>query len=106
MLHIDDAMKNYKKDKVLLLTALQSLVKENLEFSSITPYNDEEVSEVVIELTDKKRVRNLEKISDALDLLIKEVKNEKKLHEQEKQYNEEKRINNARAFAELVDAHQ
>jgi hypothetical protein len=106
MLHISDAMKNFKKDKVLLLTALQTLVKENLEFSSINTYNDEEVADTVIELTDKKRIKNLKKVLDALNDLVKETVSEKKLHEQERKYNEEVLVKLHRADAIRAESHQ
>ena len=86
---------NFKKDKILLLKALRELVSEDMENSEINPYMDQEVSEFMIEITDKRRVRRLKSMRKELDKYIEEIEEERRLIEKEKRrkIKEEKEIN-------------
>ena len=83
------AMKNFKKDRLLLFRALQNLVTENLKYSNVNVYDDADVAEVVIELRDKKRQRLLKKLSNAMTDLVDEFVKEQKLRKQESDHNQE-----------------
>ena len=81
-------MVNFKKNRVSLLAALKTFVQEGLEHASVVPM-EEEVADLVIELTDRRRKRRLKKINEALKEWLDEIMREEKLRKQERQYNEE-----------------
>lgn len=72
-------MKNFKKDKLLLYKALQKLVTENLEYSKVNVHDDEDVAELLIELSDKKRQRLLKKLLSAVNDLVDDFVKEQKI---------------------------
>lgn len=94
-------MINFKKDRVLLLKALQELVSECIENSSINPDFERDVAEFLIEITDKRRSRRLKKIRKELDNFIEETITRQKLEEDEKKANEEIHKKNQKVYAEL-----
>jgi hypothetical protein len=94
-------MKNFKKDRVLLLKALRDLVSECIEYSSINPNFEQDVAEFFIEFTDKKRSRRLKKIRKELDNFIEETITRQKLEEDERKVNEELHKRNQKVYAEL-----
>ena len=65
-------MPNYKRDRLLLLKALNEFVEEALENAKINPLLDDEVADLVITLTDKRKTRRLKNIHRALDTWIKD----------------------------------
>lgn len=83
------AMKNFNKDRVLLLKELQKLVSQNLKYSNVNVYDDADVAEVVIELRDKKRQRLLKNISKAMDSFIKDFSKEQKMRDEESEHNKQ-----------------
>jgi hypothetical protein len=105
MLHIIGIMMNFKKDRVSLLAALKSFVQEGLEHASVAPM-DEEIAELVIELTDRRRTRKLKKINEALKEWISEMVREEKLRKEERQYNEEVLAKLHRSDAIRAESHQ
>jgi hypothetical protein len=82
-------MFKFKKDRILLLKALREIVAENMEASDIDPRIDEDVSEYMIEVTDKKRARRLKMMMKELDKLIIEMLQTKKIMEVERRYKEQ-----------------
>jgi len=96
---------NFKKDRVSLLAALKSFVQEGLEHASVAPM-DEEIAELVIELTDRRRTRKLKKINEALKEWISEMVREEKLRKEERQYNEEVLAKLHRSDAIRAESHQ
>jgi hypothetical protein len=80
-------MKNFNKDRVLLLKELQKLVSQNLKYSNVNAYDDEDIAELVIVVKDIKQQRLLKKISKAMDEFIKEFIQEQKWKLQEAEYN-------------------
>lgn len=82
-------MKNFKKDRVLLLKALRDLVSECMENNSINPDFERDVAEFLIEITDKKRFRRLKMVRRELDKFIEETISRQKLEEDERKVNEE-----------------
>lgn len=95
---------NFKKDKILLLKALRELVSEDMENSEINPYMDQEVSEFMIEITDKRRLKRLKSMRKELDKYIDEVTLEQKLMKEEREYNEKQLMEINRVRAERVSS--
>jgi hypothetical protein len=83
-------MLNSKKDKVVLLKALRNLVKENLEFGAVNIYMESDVGEVMTDLCDRKRLRNLKKLQRATDNWMKELEVEHRIKNAEQRNNNEK----------------
>lgn len=94
-------MKNFKKDRVLLLKALRDLVSECIEYSSINPNFEQDVAEFFIEFTDKKRSRRLKKIRKELDNFIEETITRQKLEDDERKVDEELHKQKQKVYAEL-----
>jgi len=102
-IRIDDMLK-FKKDRLLLLKALRELVSEDMENSEINPHLDQEVSEFMIEITDKRRYKRLKSIRKELDKYIEEVTRDQKLMKEEKEFNEKQLVETNRVYAERVNA--
>lgn len=71
----------FKKDRVSLLKALRDLVSENMDAATINVFSEEEISEYMTEVIDKKRARRLKAIRRELDKVIDEIKSETRLQE-------------------------
>lgn len=71
-----------------LLKALRDLVEENMECKDINPYVDQEVSEFISELQDKKRMRRLKLMLKELDKFIDDFSNYDKLQKEQYNYDE------------------
>jgi hypothetical protein len=82
-------MFKFKKDRVLLLKALRELVAEDVKNSSIDPFLEEDVSDFLADMRDKKRIRRLKEIQKALNEWIPELVSQEKVREEERQYNRE-----------------
>ena len=68
-------MKNFKKDRVLLLKALRDIVTEDMDnASSINPNWSRDVVDFIMEIKSKKRLRRLKSILRELDKFIDETK--------------------------------
>lgn len=87
-------MFKFKKDRILLLKELHEIVKDAIEASSIDIYQEEEISDYMIEITDKRRIRKLKTINKEIDKWLNELTHEKVLKEQERLFNESKRKEN------------
>ena len=61
----------FTKDNALMFETLQDLVKETINNASINSMLDEEVSEFMLEVTDKRRLRKMKKLKLELDEFIK-----------------------------------
>ena len=94
-------MKNFKKDRVLLLKALRDLVSECIEYTSINSNFEQDVAEFFIEFTDKKRSRRLKKIRKELDNFIEETITWQKLEDDERKVNEELHKQKQKVYTEL-----
>ena len=79
-------MPNYKKDKLLVLKALRDLLVETIGYENINPHDEEEVSNLILELSDKRRVRKFKRILKEYDVYLKQVFVEEKLKKQEQMY--------------------
>lgn len=99
-------MQKFEKDKVVLLKTLQELVEDTILASTINPAVDEDVSEYITDLTNKRNHRKLKKLGKALDKYIKEVMNEERLKQQERLYNEVKLKQTNEAYAAHCNADQ
>ena len=82
-------MMKFKKSKIDLLKELRVLVTENMAAADLNP--EEDVSEFMEEITDKRRARRLKLIRRELDNLIEEMVIKQDLQERERKYNEDKR---------------
>lgn len=82
-------MPNFKKNKSKLFKALRNIIEENLKYSTINVYDDAEIADVIIELTDKKRHRLLKKMLKEFDNLVKDIHNRDSLEKQESEYNKQ-----------------
>ena len=80
-------MFKFKKDRVLLLKALRELVAEDVKNSSIDPFLEEDVSDFLAEMRDKKRIRRLKQMQKELNDWIPELVSQEKMREEERQYN-------------------
>lgn len=83
-------MLNFKKDRVLLLRVLRDIVTENMGYSDVNPYIDEDVADLITEIKDKRKCRKLKLVRNELDKMIKEMAAEQKLKEVERKFNESK----------------
>lgn len=99
-------MQKFEKDNVVLLKELRKLVIENIDATTINPMLEQEVSEYMAEITDKRRYRRLKKMEKALDSFITEVVSEKNLKKQESLYNEAKLTQTNEAYAAHCNADQ
>jgi hypothetical protein len=95
---------NYKKNRVLLLKELRQLVSENIDNSSIDPFLEQEISEFITEVKDKRKVRKLKIIRHALDEFIKEVIITEEMMESERKYNEEQLRKANEVYAERINS--
>lgn len=82
-------MPNYKKDKMLLLKALRDLLVENIGYESLNPHDEEGIANLILELSDKRRIREMKRILKEYDVHLKAVYAEEKLKEQETMYDRE-----------------
>jgi len=80
-------MFKFKKDRVLLLKALRELVAEDVKNSSIDPFLEEDVSDFLAEMRDKKRIRRLKQMQKELNEWIPELISQEKMREEERKYN-------------------
>jgi len=78
----------FKKSKIDLLQELRVLVTENMAAADLNP--EEDVSEFMEEITNKRRARRLKLIRKELDNLIEEMVIKQDLQERERKYNEDK----------------
>lgn len=99
-------MQKFEKDNVVLLKELRKLVIENIDATTINPMLEQEVSEYMAEITDKRRYRRLKKMEKALDNFIEEVVSEKNLKKQESLYNEAKLTRTNEAYTAHCNADQ
>lgn len=77
-------MLNFKKDKILLLKEIKSLIIQTINNAAINPLLEEEVSELLTEVKDKRRLRKLKLIRNELDKFIVEMTTQKKSIDMEK----------------------
>lgn len=91
----------------MLLKALRDLISEGMACGNINPLLDQEVSEFIVEVTDKKRLRRLKNLRQELDKFIVEISTQNELLDQEYKLSEKQRIKsieNAQKYAELVNS--
>lgn len=81
-------MFKFKKDRVLLLKALRDLVNESMD---VNPLLEEDVSEFLTELTNKRNARRLKIIRRELDKWITEMIHQQKLQHEIQMFHESKR---------------
>lgn len=83
---------NFKKDRISLLKELRELVLENIENANIDPFLEQDVSEFIAEIKDRRRIRKLKSILKETDKAIDGMISENKLMQQERDYNNQKMI--------------
>ena len=98
--------KNFKKDETHLLKALRELVKNNIDQADINPDLDSEVSGLIIDIMDKRRLRDLRALGIALDKFIEKHEGLEKLKINERIYNERARLNHEALVEMRINDHQ
>jgi hypothetical protein len=86
-------LKLKKNDKISLLKVLLELVTANIEAGEVELFNDRDIQEFILSITDKRYIRELKKIKKELDNFIKEMEIEQKLKKKEQSIKEFKNIN-------------
>lgn len=81
-------MLNFKKDEMALLQVLRDLVTDNLGYGDVNANLDSDVSDVIMELKDKRRLRRLRDMRRALDKFMKSFNEKRKSHDRERKFNE------------------
>jgi hypothetical protein len=71
-------MKNFKKNRIELLKAVQDFIKDNLDFSSVNADLESDAAEFITDLRDRKRIRQLKVLKHEVDEWMKELKTDNK----------------------------
>jgi hypothetical protein len=66
-------MLKFKNNRLVLLKTLRELVSDAIENADINPVFEEDVSKLILDITDKRRVRRLKLIRKELDVFINDL---------------------------------
>lgn len=80
----------FKNDRILLLRMLREIVKKQIEAGSLNTFIEEDVSNYLMDVTDKRQVRKLKKIMNEVDKWLKDMVKISKLEREETLYNQAK----------------
>ncbi len=104
-----DVMSKIRRDQIDLMRKLRKVISECIDNASVNPEIEEDVSEFLTEVVDKRRHRKLKQLKNELDEFITEMVNYRAVQNLQKalqKHDEEQRIEIARIHSERTNEHQ